>query len=122
MSNANAVLVNKPGPLPISFEYTPHSDVAETIAFSGSVSTHDIAALHNGFELKVNGDSVGKSIICSGQEGSVKHQATVATMVNYDIPFVIKDDKIQPVTIELIPATSDSETNKDDFFNVTIFN
>ncbi len=55
------------------------------------------------------------------QSGPVKHQATIPTMVNYDIPFILKDDKVQPVTIELIPASSDSVTDQDDFFNVTIF-
>jgi len=121
MSTANAILVNKPGPLPIKFNYVPESDVTETLAFSGSVSTHDIASQYNGFEVKVNGQSVGKSIIYSGQSGAVRHQATIPTMVNYDIPAVFKDGSVQPVTIELIPANSDSMTDQDDFFNLTIF-
>lgn len=121
MSTSSSILVNHPGPLPISIQYTPTSDVPETLAFSGSVTTHDIASANNGFEVKVNGKPAGKSIIHCGQEGSVKHQATIPTMVNFDIPFVIKDDVVQPVTIELVPASSDSTTNRDDYFNLTIF-
>lgn len=121
MALANALLVNQPGPLPIKVKYLPVGpDVVETIAFSGSISTHDIAAIPNGFEVKVNGKSVGKSIIVCGQEGSVKHHATIPTMVNYDIPFVMKDGKVLPVEIELVPASSDSITDSSDFFNLAI--
>ncbi len=118
--SVNTILVNHPGPLPISIQYVPKSDVLETLAFSGSVSTHDIAMLPNGFEVKVNGETAGKSIIYCGQDGRVKHQATIATMVNYDIPFVVKDGVVQPVTIELVPASSDSESDSDDYYNLAI--
>ena len=120
MAIANTVLVNHPGPLPIKVEYTPDADVPETLFFSGSISTHDIATIVNGFEVKINGESVGKSVVYCGQEGSVKHHPTIPTMVNYDIPFVIVDGVVQPVTIELVPASSDSVTDKWDFFNLTI--
>ncbi len=121
MTLVNTLLVNHPGPLPIKVQYVPVGpEVIETLAFSGSISTHDIATMPNGFEVKVNGKSVGKSLIVCGQEGSVKHHATIATMVNYDIPFVLKDGKVVPVEIELVPASSDSTTDKYDFFNLAV--
>jgi hypothetical protein len=119
MPKASPVLVNHPGPLPISFEYTPTCDTVETIAFSGSVYTGDLAESVIGFELNVDGKSVGKSLICTNQTDGF-HHATVPVMVQYDIPFVIKDGKVQPVTIELVQNDSDSLSNELDFFNVTI--
>lgn len=122
MSIANAVLVNHPGPLPISFQYTPISDVVETIWFSGSIVAGDLALVNIGFELRINGVAVGKSMICAADTQS-NHHTTVPTMVNFDIPFVIrdpKDPKVEPVTIELV-LLPDTFSNKDDRYNVTIF-
>ena len=122
MSCANAVLVNHPGPLPISFQYTPTSDVAETIWFSGSIVAGDIAVVNIGFKLLVNGEEAGRSMICAGDTRS-NHHTTVPTMVNYDIPFVIPDPNnpvVTPVTIELV-LLSDTFSNTDDKYNVTIF-
>lgn len=122
MSCANAVLVNHPGPLPISFQFTPTSDITETIWFSGSVIAGDIAMVNIGFKLLVDGKEVGKSMICAGDTRS-NHHTTVPVMVNYDIPFVIADPEntaVKPVTIELV-LCSDSFSDKNDKFNVTIF-
>lgn len=121
MSNANAILVNHPGPLPLKLSYTPDSNATESIAFSGSIFTGDIAFVNVGFELKVDGKTVGKSIIHTHDIHGV-HQATIPTVVNFDIPFVMKDDKVKPVTIELVPLNYDSLSTKDDFYNVTIYN
>ena len=120
MSHSEALLVNKQGPLPISIQYTPKANIEETIAFSGSLYTGDLARVTIGFEVKINGKHIGKSVIhTTDTNGS--HHATVATMVNYDIPTVIVDLKIQPVTIELVALDYDSLSNKDDYFNLTIF-
>ena len=119
MSHVKTVLVNHPGPLPISVQYTPTADVSEAIWFCGSVRTGDLASKPIGFELKVNGESVGKSLICT-QDTNNAHKATVPTMVSYDIPFVVKDGKVQPVMIELV-GTWDAYATEEDFFNVSIF-
>jgi hypothetical protein len=120
MSNANAILVNHPGPLPIKLKYTPQSNLKETIAFSGSIFSNDIASENIGFELKVNGETIGKSTIYANDTRGV-HHATTPTMVNYNLPIVFKDKKILPVTIELVSVNVDSKSDKNDFFNVTIF-
>ena len=120
MSHVNAVLVNHPGPLPISFEYIPVSDEAEAIWFSGSIRAGDIATVKIGFELRVDGVKVGESLITAGDDQN-PHHATVATMVNYDIPYVFdpKTGQAKPVTIELA-LLSDSFSETGDFYNVAI--
>ena len=119
MSTAKTILSNQPGPLPISFQYTPEVDDTVTFLFSGSMWTGDTIEMPIGFELKVNGEGIGKSMICSSS--TVKfHFATVPAMVDTKLPFVIKDGKVQPVTIELTAMSSDNLTDQNDFFNVCI--
>ena len=97
----------------------------ETIAFSGSVYSPDIADTSVGFDLKINDKMVGSSLIhtkqARGEPAPALHHATVPTMVDYDIPFIVVGSKVQPVTIEMVPHNLDSMSDKNDHFNVTIF-
>ncbi len=119
MPTAQTVLNNHPGPLPISVQYTPVSDAPVTIIFSGSLSTGDMAEMPIWFDLKVNGEAIGKSCICVGSTADY-HFATVPAMVDTSLPFVIKDDKVQPVTIELVAGDTNSLSDKYDFFNLCV--
>ncbi len=125
MSNVDTVLVNHPGPLPISFKYTPKSDVVETIFLSGSMFTGNLACVNVGFRLLVDGKEAGRSLIYTSEIAQNSHNATVPIMVNYDIPFVIPDPKhpvAQPVTMTLESLDPNEYfSDKNDFFNVTIF-
>ncbi len=64
MTTAQTILSNHPGPLPISAQYTPESDGPVTIIFSGSLTTGGMAGMPICFDLKVNGEAIGKSGIC----------------------------------------------------------
>lgn len=119
MTTAQTILSNHPGPLPISVQYTPESDRPVTIIFSGSLTTGDIAEMPIWFDLKVNGETIGKSSICVSSTIDF-HFATVPAMVDTSLPFVVKDDKVQPITIELVAGDTDSLSNKSDFFNVCV--
>ena len=121
MSTAQTLLSNAPGPLPISIQYTPESDEPVTILFAGSVQSHDIATMQVGFDLKVNGETIGQSMINSSSSVSY-HFATVPAMVNTSLPFNLKDDQVEPVTIQLSASNNDSNTDKTDLFNVCIIN
>ncbi len=119
MTTSKTILSNHPGPLPISVQYTPESEEPVTIIFSGSLTTGDMAEMPISFDLKVNGEAIGKSSICVSSTENY-HFATIPAMVDTSLPFVVKNDKVQPITIELVAGDSDSVSSKYDFFNVCV--
>lgn len=121
MSTSQVVFSNKPGPLPLSIEYTPISDEPVTIICSGSVQSHDIAEMQVGFNVEINGEPIGQSLILSSSSSDYRF-ATVPAMISTPLPFVIKDQEVVPITITLTPYSSDSTTNKEDLFNLCIIN
>lgn len=123
MSKASAVLINRPGPLPIVFEYTPKESDQRAIVFSASRYKEKLGLESVGFELLVNGRSAGKSEICSEQTANQEgeKQPTIATMVNFEIPVIVKNDVIQPIIIEIMPLNSEVITDQSDRYNISVF-
>ncbi len=118
--SGSVVLSNHPGPLPIKVSYTPKSNEAVTIIVAGSVSTGLDRVVPIGFNLLINGEIVTQSTICSSTSNSY-HFATVPAMLNISLPFVVKDDKVEPITLELaIIEKSETLTDKNDVFNLCI--
>ncbi len=119
--NSSNIIANKAGALPISIQYAPLGSGTSTIFFSGSAySESDNKTI--GFQLKINGDVVGESLVFS--DARKQHRATVPVMLNYDIPFVLSkddlgNDQVNKVTIELV-ALEGTSTNEHDVFNLTI--
>lgn len=113
------VLSNHPGPLPIKLHYTPRTNRPVTLIFSGSVQPGaELLDKTAGFEVKVNGKKVGESMI--REHKSDTHQATITAMADTTLPFEIKDDKVEPVTIELDKMNIHTHTNEHDHFNLCI--
>ena len=120
MTTAQTILNQQPGPLPITCQYTPESDEPVTLIFSGSVYTGNIDETIIGFDVKVNGETIGASTIAS-RSTSQYHFATVPGMVTTKLPFVERDGKIQPVTFELV-ANCDTLSGKTDYFSLCVIN
>jgi hypothetical protein len=111
MANA-MVLLDEAGPLSVSAQFDSEVDGPVVFVLSGTAWTQEAPTLI-GINLLLDGESLGSAAMCFANLNA-NHQAMRTTFIPYD------NLTIGPHTIEVVPAYSNTVTDFNDYFQVTM--
>jgi hypothetical protein len=109
---ATLVIYDGPGPLPQSATFDSPADGSMTFVLSGTARTQGAPVLI-GVSLSLDGNVIGSTAMCWANQND-SHQAMRTTFINVDFL------SFGQHTIELTNAYSNTITDVNDYFQVTL--
>jgi hypothetical protein len=106
------VIFDGAGPLPVSAKFNSPLDGPVTFVLTGTAWTQTAGSLI-GLDLVLDGNGIGNSAMCYANN-SADHMAMRTTFIEVD------NLSYGPHTIEIIGAYSDTVTDFNDYFQVTM--